>query len=149
MEWARIRGLFFCPSHTHSPAALWQEDGYLATQELDKDNFKQTVEGNDIVIVDFWAPWCGPCQSFGPVYEDVSEKYQDIVFAKVNTEAEQDLAGAFQVRSIPTLMIFRQQIIIYSQPGALSGSALEDIIRKAQELDMDGVRQEIEEQDDK
>jgi len=118
----------------------------LATQELDKDNFKQVAEGNDIVIVDFWTPWCGPCQSFGPVYEDVSEKFLDIVFAKVNTEVEQDLAGAFQVRSIPTLMIFRQQIVIYSQPGALSGSALEGIIHKAQELDMDGVRKEIEEQ---
>ena len=101
---------------------------------------------NDFVIVDFWAPWCGPCQSFGPVYEEVSEKHDDIVFAKVNTEQEQDLAGHFQIRSIPTLMILRDQIVIYAQPGALMGGQFEQLIEKARELDMDEVRKQVAEQ---
>ncbi|MEK6662668.1 MAG: thioredoxin [Pseudomonadota bacterium] len=115
----------------------------MATLDLTKDNFEQTVLNHDLVILDFWAPWCGPCQGFAPVYEAISEKYADVVFAKVNTEEEQELAGYFQIRSIPTLMVFREQVIIFSQPGALPGSALEEIITKAKTLDMDQIRAEI------
>jgi len=115
----------------------------MATLDLTKDNFEETVLNNDLVILDFWAPWCGPCQGFAPVYEEISEKYADVVFAKVNTEEEQELAGYFQIRSIPTLMVFREKIIIFSQPGALPGSALEEIITKAKTLDMDQIRAEI------
>jgi len=115
----------------------------MATLDLTKDNFEETVLNNDLVILDFWAPWCGPCQGFAPVYEEISEKYADVVFAKVNTEEEQELAGYFQIRSIPTLMVFREKIIIFSQPGALPGSALEEIISKAKTLDMDQIRAEI------
>ncbi len=118
----------------------------MATVNLTKDNFKETVDTNDIVLVDFWAEWCGPCKMFAPIYEEVSEKYPDIVFGKVNTEEEQQLAGAYQIRSIPTLMIFREQIIIFAQPGMLPASALEEIIGKAKELDMDQVRNEIAKQ---
>ncbi len=118
----------------------------MATVNLTKDNFKETVDTNDIVLVDFWAEWCGPCKMFAPIYEEVSEKYSDIVFGKVNTEEEQQLAGAYQIRSIPTLMIFREQIIIFAQPGMLPASALEEIIGKAKELDMNQVRNEIAKQ---
>lgn len=118
----------------------------MASIALTKDNFDETIRDNDFVIVDFWATWCGPCQSFGPVFEEVSEKYEDIVFAKVNTEEEQELAAHFQVRSIPTLMIFRDQIVIYAQPGALMGGQFEELIGKARELDMDEVRRQIAEQ---
>ncbi|HEX6828810.1 MAG TPA: thioredoxin domain-containing protein [Burkholderiales bacterium] len=99
------------------------------------------------MVIDFWAPWCGPCRGFAPVFEAASEKHGDVVFAKVNTDEEQEIAGAFGIRSIPTLMIFREQIIIYSQPGALPGTALEDVIGKARTLDMDVVRREIAEQE--
>ena len=115
----------------------------MATLDLNKDNFEQTVLNNDLVILDFWAPWCGPCQGFAPVYEEISEKYPDVVFAKVNTEEEQELAGHFQIRSIPTLMLFREKIIVFSQPGAMPGSALEEVIAKAKTLDMDQIRAEI------
>jgi len=118
----------------------------MATVDLTKDNFDEVVSKNDFVIVDFWAPWCGPCKSFGPVYEEVSEKYSDIVFAKVNTEEEQELAGHFQIRSIPTLMILRDQIVIYAQPGALMGGQFEQLIGKAKELDMEEVRKQVAEQ---
>ena len=99
------------------------------------------------VIVDFWAPWCGPCRSFAPTYEKVSEDHDDIVFAKVNTEEEQEIAGHFQIRSIPTLMIFRDKIIIYSEAGALPESAFRELLAKAGELDMDDVRRQVAEQD--
>jgi thioredoxin len=118
----------------------------VATVEITKDNFEETITGNDIVMVDFWAPWCGPCKSFAPIYESVSEKHEDVVFAKVNTEDEQELAASFQIRSIPTLMIMREQIVIFSQAGMLPENALEEIIGKTKELDMDMVRKDIEEQ---
>lgn len=116
----------------------------VATVEVTQENFNQVVSGNNMVIVDFWAPWCGPCRSFAPAYEAASEKHPDVVFAKVNTEEQQALAGYFQIRSIPTLMIFREKIIIFAQPGALPASALEQVIEKAKALDMNEVRREIE-----
>lgn len=116
----------------------------MAVVELTKDNFEETITNNAFVIVDFWAPWCGPCRSFAPTYDKVSEDHADIVFAKVNTEEEQELAMHFQVRSIPTLMIFRDNIIIFSQPGALPESAFRDLLGKAGELDMNQVRAQIE-----
>ncbi len=118
----------------------------MATIELTESNFEKTITSNDIVIVDFWAPWCAPCRNFAPVYESTSEKYPEIVFAKVNTEEERGLAGNFQIRSIPTLMIFREQIVIFSQPGSLPAAALEDIIEKVKALDMDMVRKEVAKQ---
>jgi len=118
----------------------------VATVELDKDNFEEAIVNNDIVMVDFWAPWCGPCKSFAPIYESISEKHDDVVFAKINTEDQQELAGSFQIRSIPTLMIFREKIVIFSQAGMLPESALEEIIGKVKALDMDMVRKDIEQQ---
>ena len=115
----------------------------VATVEVTQENFNQVVSGNGMVIVDFWAPWCGPCRSFAPAYEAASEKHPDVVFAKVNTEEQQALAGYFQIRSIPTLMIFRDKIIIFAQPGALPAAALDQVIEKAKALDMDEVRREI------
>ncbi len=118
----------------------------MATVELTRENFKDTIDNNGLVLVDFWAEWCGPCRMFAPVYEDVSERYPDAVFGKVNTEMQRELAQMFGIRSIPTLMIFRDQIIIFSQPGALPSSALEDVVQKAQALDMDMVREQIAKQ---
>lgn len=119
----------------------------MATVELTKENFEQIITGSDMVLVDFWAPWCGPCRSFAPVFEQAAEKYPDAVFAKVNTEEEQEIAGHFQIRSIPTLMIFREKIIIFSQPGALPASALDQLVEQASKLDMEQVRRDIETQD--
>ena len=115
----------------------------MAVVELTKDNFEEVVTNNPFVIVDFWAPWCGPCRSFAPTYEKVSEDHPDIVFAKVNTEDEQEIAGHFQIRSIPTLMIFRDKIIIYSEAGALPESGFRELVSKAGELDMDEVRSQV------
>lgn len=118
----------------------------MATVELTKETLEETITGNDIIIVDFWAPWCGPCKSFAPIFEAESEKHDDIVFAKINTEDQQELASSFNIRSIPTLMIFREKIVIFSQAGMLPASALQEVITKTKELDMDEVRKDIEKQ---
>jgi len=119
----------------------------VATIEITAQNFEETIEKNDIVIVDFWAEWCGPCKSFSPIYEDVSEKNEGIVFGKIDTEAEQELAGHFQIRSIPTLMIFREQVVLFSQPGMLNQEQLQEVIEKVKGIDMKKVHEEIASQD--
>lgn len=118
----------------------------MATVELNQENFEQVVNGKNMVIVDYWAPWCGPCVSFAPTYEKISEKYPDIIFAKVNTEVEQELAGYFQIRSIPTLMVFRENVIVYSEAGALPASGLEHMIEQALKLNMEEVHRQVAEQ---
>jgi thioredoxin 1 len=117
----------------------------MATVELTKDNFEETVAGSGITLVDFWAAWCGPCRMFGPVYDRVSERHADVTFGKVDTEAQPELAGAFQISSIPTLMITKDGVVVYSEAGALPEQALEELISKARELDMDEVRRQIAE----
>src|SRR5205823_437067 len=119
----------------------------MATANLTKDAFQETVEKNGIVLVDWWAAWCGPCRAFGPVFERVSGKHPDAVFAKVDTEAEQELAAAFGIRSIPTLMIFRDRVLLYAEPGALPEGALEELVGKVKALDMDDVRRRIAERE--
>jgi thioredoxin 1 len=114
-----------------------------AAVELTQENFESTLENNDMVLVDFWASWCGPCRSFAPVYDAVASANPDVVFGKVDTEAQQALAGAFGIQSIPTLMIFRQQVLLYNQAGALPQHALEELVGKARALDMDAVKAEI------
>ncbi|EGV32397.1 thioredoxin [Thiorhodococcus drewsii AZ1] len=118
----------------------------MAVVELDTNTFEQTIQNNDFVVVDYWAPWCGPCRSFAPVYEKVSNDFDDIVFAKLNTEEHQEIAAHFQIRSIPTLMIFREQIIIFSQAGALPEGGFRELLSKAKELDMADVKRQIAEQ---
>lgn len=120
----------------------------MSTVALTKENFNDTITGNDTVIVDFWAEWCGPCRSFAPTYETASEEHSDIVFGKVDTEDQQELAGAFGIRSIPTLMVFRDQILLYNEAGALPAPALEDLIGQVKALDMDDVRRQIAEQNE-
>ena len=115
----------------------------MATVEITNANFEQVIAGNPMVIVDFWAPWCAPCRSFAPIFDAASKKYPEIVFGKVNTDEEQELAAYFQIRSIPTLMILREQVILFSQPGALPASGLESIISQAQAVDMARVQEEI------
>ena len=117
----------------------------MPTIGLTAESFEQSITDNSLVIVDFWAPWCGPCRSFAPVFEAASELHADAVFAKVNTDDETALASAFEIGSIPTLMIFREQICVFSHPGALPAEALEDLIQKVKALDMDDVRRQIEE----
>ena len=118
----------------------------MATIDLTQDNFEKTVTDNPMVIIDFWAPWCGPCKGFAPVYEKAAETHPDVVFAKVNTDEQQELAGAFGIRSIPTLMVFREKVILFQQAGALPGNALEQVITQAKALDMAKVHAEISQQ---
>tara|TARA_R110002049_G_scaffold124479_1_gene279948 strand:- start:32120 stop:32494 length:375 start_codon:yes stop_codon:yes gene_type:complete len=121
----------------------------MATLELTTDNFNNTIQENNIVIIDFWAEWCGPCKSFAPTFEMASENHADVVFGKVNTEEQTDLGQACQIRSIPTLMVFREQILLFNQAGALAPAQLEDVIEKVKELDMDQVRASIESEENK
>ena len=118
----------------------------MATVEITKDNFQEIIDNNDFIVLDFWASWCGPCQGFAPVFEASSEKHPEIVFGKVNTEQEQELAAMFQIRSIPTLMIFRERVVIFSQPGALQGPQFDDLLERAGELDMEDVHRQVAEQ---
>jgi len=119
----------------------------MATIDLSMETLQSTIDDNEIVLIDFWAEWCGPCRSFAPTYEKVSKEYANIVFAKVDTEAHQELAGQFQIRSIPTLVAFKDQVGIFSQPGALPEEALRDLIGQIEDLDMDAVRKEIAERE--
>lgn len=118
----------------------------MATVTLTKDNFEETVTNNDMVVVDFWAPWCGPCRGFEPVFEAASEKHKDVVFAKVNSDEQQELSAAFNIRSIPFLMFFREKVILFAQAGALPAEGLESVISQARALDMPTVHKEIAEQ---
>lgn len=115
----------------------------MSLVELTKDTFQQSITPDGTLIVDFWAPWCGPCRNFAPVFEKAAEKHPDITFAKINTDAEQELAGALGIRSIPTLMVFREQVLLFSQPGALSAGQFDDLIAKIKEVDMAQVHQEV------
>lgn len=120
----------------------------MATIALAAENFTETVEGNDIVLIDFWAEWCGPCRTFGPVFDKVSEDFPGVIFAKVNTEEEQTLAGSFGISSIPTLMAIRENVVLYAQAGALPEQALRDLVEKVTDVDMNEVRAEVARQAD-
>ena len=137
IQQVNVAVVFVCPHYLLG-------DKSVATVELSEESLEKTIVDNDIVIIDFWAPWCGPCKSFGPIYEEVSEKNPDIVFAKVNTEDEQAIAAHFEIRSIPTLMIFREQIVLFSEAGMLPAAGLEQVIQQVKELDMDKVKADIE-----
>ncbi len=119
----------------------------MALENLTKENFDEKISSSNIVVIDFWAPWCGPCRQFAPIFEKVAGEYPDILFGKVNTEEEQEIAGHFQIQSIPTTVILRENIAIFRQPGLLPEEGLKDVIRQVQELDMDDVRRQIAEQE--
>lgn len=116
----------------------------MATTELTVDTFNDTLADNDIVLLDFWADWCGPCKTFGPIYEQVSDEHDDLVFGKVDTDAQQELGAAFEIRSIPTIAVVREGVLVFKQAGVLPASALQELIGKVRELDMDEVRAEID-----
>jgi thioredoxin 1 len=125
----------------------WQRaEAYMGVQSIGKEDFQQTVEKGGILFIDWWAPWCGPCRAFAPVYEKVAEANPDVAFAKINTDEEQELAASFNIRSIPTLMIFRDKVLLFAQPGALSQNVLEELVRKVRELDMEQLRAGIAKQ---
>ena len=118
----------------------------MALIELTKDNFDHIIESNDIVVIDFWAKWCGPCVAFAPIYQEVAESYPDVIFGKIDIETQSDLAADFNVRSIPLIMVLRQSIVVFSEAGTLPASALGELVTQAKNLDMDKVRQDIESQ---
>jgi thioredoxin len=132
------RGVSFYTSRT-----FIEEQQPVATVQLNKDNFESVITGNSMVVVDFWAPWCAPCRAFAPTFEAASAQHDDVVFAKVNTEEEQEIAGAFNIRSIPTLMVFREQVILYAEAGALPPQMLEEVVTQAKAVDMAEVHREI------
>ena len=115
----------------------------MATVKIDMKQLEDTLKTNDVVLIDFWADWCGPCKMFGPVFEEASENHPDVVFAKCNTEEDQELAAAFNVRSIPTLAVFRENILLYNQAGAVPAASLDDLIKQVKNLDMDEIRAKI------
>jgi thioredoxin 1 len=115
----------------------------MATIEVTKDNFEEVITGNSMVILDFWAEWCGPCKAFAPAFEAASEKFPDVVFGKVNTEEQRELAGYFQIRSIPNVMLFRDKVMLFSQPGAMPAAGIESVIEQARAVDMEKVHAEI------
>ncbi len=119
----------------------------MATIEVTKDNIEETISKNEMVILDFWAEWCGPCKSFAPVFEAASQKYPDVVFGKINTEEQQELAAQFQIRSIPNVMLFREQVMLFTQPGAMPATGIDSVIAQAKALDMAKIRQEIAEEE--
>ncbi len=119
----------------------------MATVALTAENFNQYVEKNGVLVIDWWAPWCGPCRAFGPIYDKASDKHTGVTFGKINTEEQPDLAGTFQIQAIPTLMVFRDQVLVFAQPGMVPAAALDDLISQVQGLDMDDVRKKIAEQE--
>lgn len=116
----------------------------MSTTALNKDNFASTIEGNDVVLIDFWAEWCGPCKRFSPIYEEAATRNEDVIFAKVDTEENQDLAAALEIQSIPTIMAFRSGSLVFRQSGLLNGKQLDDLIQQIKDLDMDALRKEQE-----